>query len=467
MSIEIKPGDVLRLKRKFTLSAQNDSGLDVETTFGVGQLMTITDLQGDDIHCCLHVGCGVFEADFTTTFSAQHLDEDTIELLRPLEEELEPERPDEPQESTMPDCQHLRYSIAMAKATTKRPEIFLYQGALKAVGAYTGAVDGWYGNGSAKAVREFQTANQLEPVDGIIGRDTATALIQQATAAGFKPELNYRIMSVIAVYEVSNRANAFGMAENDIGDNAGANYGIFQCNKLGSVNAMLKLAGRDDLRQQYNSTDKTVVNADVRDWFGSAEGIATQVKYFEENTIKGAMRELRDFGLFDAWEAEPAMKMYWERAVLLFCDSRIQNGTMWSGKRRPFWKDLVGQENYKAYQNVPELYHGTWWDEMLGQYCKYEDMKKLWWAEYEKQDQDKVATTKAVAKHIAGDLVPDDDPQAKLVVLAQLRARSSWEKFWFQAVASRRITDATGNSANHPEGDVNDSKIDLACAFQI
>jgi len=458
--LELQAGDVVRLTKAISVTTAQPP-VSVSLALPVGAVLSVVRVQGEEAHCLVEIHTDDITANVLVSLSA---DLDGAEVLRAVDKDL-PVDP-QPEEEPVPnDCDYKRYSKANIQATTKRPEVFLYQGALQRVGFYDGAVDGWYGKGTAKAIASFQAEHGLQD-DGILGKGTATELIRQAEAAGFVADLQLRIMSIIAYYEVSNRRNAFGMAENDIGDNAGANYGIFQCNSLGSVNTMLKLAGRNDLRSQYNSTDKAVVNSAVQDWFGSAEGIATQIKYFEQYTVKGAMKELRDFGAFDAWENDPAMKTHWERAVLLFCDTRIQNGTMWSGSRRPFWKDLVGADRYKPYQNVPELYHGTWWDEQLGKYIPYEDMKQLWWAEYKRLGEDKKATTKVVAQQLVTQNCAAD-PQAQLLVLAQLRARSSWEKYWFQAVASRRITDVTGHSKNHPQGVVNGAVIDLACEYQL
>ena len=450
--IEWKVGDVIRIKRAFDFDAVG-TDVNVKIAIGVGQTFTVTDVSGDSLIVELNVS-GVFDATITTTWSIALIDEDAIEFLRPLEEEP----PVDPPTGGGP-MEYQRYSAATIRKTTKRPEVFLYQGALKSIDAYDGSVDGWYGAGSETAVKEFQTKNSLAPVDGVIGKGTATEVITQATS--FVPDLNYRIMSVIAYYEVGNRQDAFGMAENDIGDNAGANYGIFQCNSLGSCAYMLRLGGRDDLAAVYNSTDKAVVNPTIKDWFGSAEGIQTQVKYFEENTLTGAMRELREFALFDAWENDDAKKTWWERAVLLFCDSRIQNGTMWSGSRRPFWKDLEGADGRPASQNIPELFYGTWWDEVLGRYIKYEDFKTMWWAEFAPQNQDIKKTTLQVCKDLVSNTIPASDPSAQLMLLAQTRSRSSAPTWWYQAVSSRRVTDATGTSESHPSGVVNGAKLKL------
>jgi len=450
--IEWRVGDVIRIKRAFDFDAVG-TDVNVKIAVGVGQTFTVTELSGDDLVVEFTVS-GVFTATVTTTWNISLIDENAIELLRPLEEDP----PVEPPTGGGP-MEYQRYSTAMIRKTTKRPEVFLYQGALKSIAAYDGSVDGWYGAGSETAVKEFQTKNNLEPVDGVIGKGTATELITQATS--FVPDLNYRIMSLIAYYEVGNRQDAFGMAENDIGDNAGANYGIFQCNSLGSCAYMLRLGGRDDLAAVYNSTDKAVVNPTIKDWFGSAEGIQTQVKYFEENTLTGAMRELREFALFDGWENDESKKVWWERAVLLFCDSRIQNGTMWSGSRRPFWKDLEGAAGRPVSQNIPELFYGTWWDEVLGRYIKYEDFKTMWWAEYARQNQDIKKTTLQVCKDLVSNTIPASDPSAQLMLLAQTRSRSSAPTWWYQAVSSRRVTDAMGTSEAHPSGVVNGAKLKL------
>ena len=358
-----------------------------------------------------------------------------------------------------------RFSTAEIEDPTKRPEVFSYQGALKAVGCLDGDVDGWYGRGSAKATRAFQqqvnaeTGEATLPVDAVIGKRTATELLRRAE--GFEASLQHRVMSVIAFYEVSNRADAFGMAEDDIGDGAGANYGIFQCNSLGSVVAMLKLASRPDLVSAYQSADKRTVNPAIQAWFGSTQGIATQVRYFEERIIVKAMRQLREFGAFDAWEHDAAMKTWWERAVLLFCDSVVQNGGMWSSKRRPFWTDLAGSADAPASHRLPELFHGHWWDELLGEHVTYDALRSQWLAEHEVQHGAIAATTEAVARRLVTDVIPSDDPAAQLVVLAQLRARSSAPKWWYRAVVSRRMTDATG------AGEVNGRQLDLAADYQL
>jgi len=476
MSSELKKGDLVRLKQDVAIN-KDIEGLAISIVLGAGDVAFVLNTSGDAVSLDFH---GVVEGGIARSLGIQgsvEVDAAAVELLQPVVLDAAPEQP-APEVPEM-NCKTNRYSTATIKAPCKRPEVFLYQGALKAVGQYDGAVDGWYGDGSKEATRAFQDANGLED-DGIIGTGTATELIKQAKAAGFQPDLNLRIMSIITMYEVSNRMNAYGMAENDIGDRAGANYGIFQCNSLGSVKSMLRLAGRNDLVSVYKATNKKTVNPNIQDWFGSAEGIATQNKYFETKILRLGMKELRAFGKFDAWESDPAMQVYWGRAVLLFCDSIVQNGTTWSGSRRPFWKDLIGAKGKPKSQNIPELYYGTWWDEQLGQYIEYgvdgtAGMKKLWWDHYGQHGGDRDGTHNKKACRAANqsaaaaiiDMIPGDDPSSRLSVVAHVRSRSSWHRYWYQAVASRRITDAYGTSAKHPSGVVNGQALDLACDYQL
>ena len=464
--IELKVGDVVRLTVPFT-AVVTDTDISLNFTVEVGNIFTVSGFDGSNVLLQRFI-----KVDGTHVDIVMHVSPENLQAFVPVQTdegedtETPPTQPSEGEDDMT--CEKRRYSKATIRATTKRPEVALYQGALATTGDYTGDIDSWYGAGSAKSMKEgFQARHDGLDNDGVIGGGTSTVLIKEATEKGFVADLNPRIMSIIAFYEVGNRQDAYGMAENDIGDDAGANYGIFQCNSLGSVDSMLRLAERNDLRAVYNGSDKSVVNPTIKDWFGSSDGIATQNQYFEENTLNGAMKELRAFGLFDVWENDPEMQVWWGRAILLFCDSRIQNGTMWSSKRRPFWKDLDGSEGRPESQHIPELYHGTWWDEVLGQYIRYEDYKTKWWAEYEKNGEDIKQATIAVNKDIITNDIPSSDPASQLMLLAQTRSRSSSPKWWYQAVASRRVTDATGTSASHPSGVVNGAKIDLACDYQL
>lgn len=482
--IELREGDHIKLKKGYVIEASStteDKSYQLTVQFNDGFVLVVKSVEGSTVVCdALNVSASnIFAAKITVAYDMNNIDPEAIEILRPVEEppELPPDPEPPVEEEDKLDTKYNSFSMAPMKNTTKRPEVSLYQGALKHLEMYNGELDDWYGAASAASVKAYQEKNGLS-ADEIIGKGTSTVLIREAVTAGFEPPLQDRIMSLIAYYEVSNRSDAYGMAENDIGDGAGANYGIMQCNSLGSVVSLLNMAGRPDLVSVYNSTNKSVVNPTIKDFFGSTDGIAAQNKYFQETITRIAMRELRAFGCFDAWETTPGMKKYWERAVLLWCDTVVQNGTMWSSSRKPFWKALEDWEKsdpngYKW----PELYYGTWWDEMLGNYIPYgadgeTGFKKLWWDTFHSvggtgysidSDANKAACKDAnqlTAKKIVTEMCPND-PEAQLVVLAQMRSRSSSDKYWYQAVASRRITDATGSSTKHPSGVVNGAMINL------
>ena len=73
----------------------------------------------------------------------------------------------------------------LLKLDSEGPEVWSLQTTLRDLG-YTGtngaplAVDGDFGSNTDKAVRDFQRAHELEPVDGKVGPDTRTALAQAA-----------------------------------------------------------------------------------------------------------------------------------------------------------------------------------------------------------------------------------------------------------------------------------------------
>lgn len=212
-----------------------------------------------------------------------------------------------------------------------------------------------------------------------------------------------------------------------------------------------------------------VPNPTIQSWYGSAPGIDAQNRYFAEVVLQVARRQMKDLPELAGWEGHPDLHRYWERAFLLFCDTTIQNGGMWSSYARPFWKDMVGSERYSARHNVAELFKGKWWDELLGEYIPYETLKELWWAELKRQqeahpDSGRKANRNAnrsLCRRIMEENIPDSDPVSKLVLLAQWRSRTSSPKWWYQAVASRRMTDATGH------GTVNRAEIDLVADYHL
>jgi len=348
----------------------------------------------------------------------------------------------------LPSGEMYRWSITTVRKGTRRPEVFLYQGALQHLDFYHGKVDGWFGRKSHVTTQNFQDSVGLK-ADGQIGCCTADELVRQSLNAGFRPSLKRRIMALIAVYELSITADAYGRTSK-IGDNAGVNYGVMQCNRHSSVISLLTLAGRKDLAQKYRKADKFQVVPEVRDFFGSVAGIVAQNKYFDKvmwtsgKKIADAFPGAADWGMDNVW---------YQRLLTMCIDTVIQNGGMYSPNNKPFWNNLTAEES--AHPKLAELYHGKQWDKMLGEWLPYAELKKAWNALAKTESRRK---TNQTLMHEYWEKAPDR--QAQLILVAQWRARSSWSKYW-KAVESRRMTDATG------EGRVNGSKLDLDNHFGI
>ena len=170
------------------------------------------------------------------------------------------------------------------------------------------------------------------------------------------------------------------MAESDIGDSAGANVGLVQHNNYGSMRTLLLMAGRKDLLAKYNSTDKSKVNPDIKHWAGSPEGIDAQNKYFKQIIFDPSFKYIPDLGPLAEWKNDPAMRLYFERLIMLIADSRVQNGGLFSS-RRPFWKTLEAE--YKGTPRYRELFYGKRWNRLLGEYITYDALKVRWFEKME------------------------------------------------------------------------------------
>lgn len=56
-------------------------------------------------------------------------------------------------------------------------DVRVAEGALRRLGLYRGAIDGWFGTGCAAAVRAFKTTHKLSPVDDVVDDPTLAALL--------------------------------------------------------------------------------------------------------------------------------------------------------------------------------------------------------------------------------------------------------------------------------------------------
>lgn len=334
---------------------------------------------------------------------------------------------------------------------TRRPAVFSYQLGLKELGYYDKRIDGIYGKGSATAVKNFQDNFNSRP-DGIIGPETSTELLTQATAQGWEPGLKKRIMEVIAFYEIAGSHNAFGRASK-IADGAGANYGVMQANRHGSCLRILKLGGNKKLADKYYKSDKMTIDEEIAKWFGSPYGIQAQCKYFDKVIWSIAKRIVMDLPGVDSWDTRG---IPFQRLMLLAVDTVVQNGGLYSPSNKPFWRNSEGTDSPK----LRELFTGERWDRFLGSWVPYAELKSHW-DNAGGKTAGRGDERKAVNRNVIHDLwnrAPDNI--ARLVMLAQYRARCSWSKYW-TAVERRRMTDATG------EGMVNGRTLHLARDFNV
>lgn len=441
-----------------------------------------------DVKTEVHVGPGsvirvtkdaqiIFEPQLTVRV---HIDGKALAatLMQMLAEETAPmstehETPDNPGEDMVASVAAVKRRLGpvVLRAGSKRPAVIMFQEAMNTIG-WSLDVDGWFGTKTGEAIKKWQADHGLE-ADGLVGLNTWTMILNEAK--DYKPSLILRVMEYVAWCEVSSTRDVYGMAENDIGDGAGANYGLVQHNNYGSMRTLLTYAGRKDLLAQYNGTDKSKVNYAIKSWMGSPEGIEAQNKYFKRVIFDPALAYIPELGPLAAWPNDPSMLGWYERLVCLLCDSRVQNGSIWSS-RKPFWKSLTAEEA-KTPRNV-ELFKGDEWNSYLGNYIPYGEvvdqgaydadrlheaftpgsLKDRWYKTLKDHNDDGGAAYKPF---IVGMLETiGDDYEAQLVLLAQCRGRSSASRWW-KVVADRRMTDATGS------GKVNGKQLGLWTDFGI
>jgi len=330
---------------------------------------------------------------------------------------------------------------------TRRPEVFTLQRMLNTVLGEDMAVDGWAGRGTAKYITAFQDQQGLG-TDGVAGADTQDPLVQ--LAKGVDLNLMRVIQSIICWYETSSTRNSYGDTSL-LDDGAGTNYGVLQHNSLGSLVNVLYMGGRKDLADQYKKAPKDSMDPEIKSWMGGEDGIKAQNKYFEKHVWDDAykiLRQIPDFHPNEAPVVNGLNTRYMERAWLLVCDSIVQNGALWSPKRKPFWNNLTDEE--RKVGKYCELYEGKEWDKHLAEWIPYTLLKCMWNGNATKMDR---KNTNRITMNEVLAMIPDYE--CKLIAMAEWRARSSSPKWW-KVVQDRRLTDATG------KGVVNGKRLDLA-----
>lgn len=383
----------------------------------------------------------------------------SVEAPKPAPEEKKPVIEEKDDLKPRPGLKRRLSNVVLLKGS-KRPAVMLLQQAFNTV-EYDLRSDGDFGDKTDKVARDYQAKKKLH-VDGEIGGGTWPVLLNEAYGKGFNPDLMIRIMEMVAWNEVSNHRNVYGMAEdeirdkNGVPDGAGANFGLAQHNRKGSMETLLRMSSRTDLLQKYHTTDKTVVNEDIQEWMGSPQGIQYQNEYFKIKIYEPAFDYIPTLGL-EGWKDDPQLYPYWERLVAMLCDSRVQSGGFFS-RHRPFWKTL--EPEYKNDARYRELYYGKGWDALLGEHIKYSELKVAWFSKMsslEESDNHAPKTNKQLMRQLLK-LIPD--PETKLVLLAQWHSRSCSSRWW-KKVESRRMLIATDN------GKVNGASLRLYEHFGI
>jgi len=135
------------------------------------------------------------------------------------------ETPNNPGDDMVASVANVKRSLSpvILRAGTKRPAVMLFQQAMTSIGHSLDA-DCWYGTKTAKMMETWQKDHGLD-ADGKVGKETWTMVLNEAR--DFQPALMPRVMEYIAWCETGAHQDVYGMAENDIGDGAGANYQLW------------------------------------------------------------------------------------------------------------------------------------------------------------------------------------------------------------------------------------------------
>ncbi len=185
-------------------------------------------------------------------------------------------------------------------------------------------IDGFFGGKTESAVSVWQKSKGLKE----------TGIADNASLQLMYPDmdLKYKILEVIACFEVGTPdccKNAWGRTTT-IDDGAGANWGVMQHNRHGSLQLMKKKFGF----------------ADPAEWYGTPEGAVGQLWYFETRVLPAAT----DFAYR---MADPS-----GCTIFMLCDAIVQGGGVYPTKPPVLWDDWIFpkemitkvQEMYRKYQ---------------------------------------------------------------------------------------------------------------------
>jgi len=193
------------------------------------------------------------------------------------------------------------------KKGVQRPMVMGIQEVIRA------SIDGFFGSITEQKVKDYQADNGFEQT-GEVDQDLLDHMFKDGM------QVTYRVLEVIACFEIGFKRQAWGATSVVPGDGAGTNYGVMQVNKYGSMQLMKKYympAGED-----------------FTDWIGSINGAKAQYRYFLDRIWSGATAFAYKVG-----DTSP-------RAVALFCDAIVQGGHTMPSKAPKTWRDWQLDGNY-------------------------------------------------------------------------------------------------------------------------
>jgi len=354
-----------------------------------------------------------------------------------------------------------RIGLVSSLVGSKRPVVYILQDMLKTIG-YELNSDGAVGTTTEFIFKAEQSKLGFSKPDGDWGGGTWTKFLEKYSDVEFNIDPIRLVHEMIAYPETSSR-NAYGFGENDIGDGAGANYGVLQHNRLGSMKILLKMAGKNHLYTIYCNTNQYKPDPTIKEWFNSPDGRYWQNEYFKQIIWD---RSVNQINLINLKFTDPLLNL---RLLGLYCDTQTQNGTMYSSNIGPIAKPDSSINS--------ELYTGTSWDYIFGNYCTFKELKDVWtqffnqktidFSSYgsNKQEKDSKIMTEtniATINYLVNTAIPEDKPELKLEIIGQYRARTS-NYFYFKDVLSRRNIYAKGKGYMH--GDYIDLEQDYSISL--
>jgi hypothetical protein len=371
--IELKPGDAFRVKQAFNVSFKSEY-LDAEIEFKVGQVFTVVDEQGGRIYTDVSVSTPLHSIKSTVALDAYFIEEDKIELLRPVEEEPEPEPEPEPPDPGVPPMATYRLSYVAVKKGRNRPATNMLQavatklGELKEKPDWKLAADGVFGNGTESVVKSIQSHYDLT-ADGVVGTKSWHAMTPDLES--WRAPFQYRLAECQCTFEAGTHGYDYYGA---IYWEGWFNYGIWNCNRE-SAQTLLSLGGASHLHAKVDAADAKyreyknaweaaqemdegpakeqaekvalqvkdeayALAAEVGAWYGSSAGRDTQtgaylLKYTVKPSIKNLVRagfDIKSFGIdsLDALQSPEDIPVYlasfYERLLTLSCDITVNSG---------------------------------------------------------------------------------------------------------------------------------------------